>query len=134
MLRARAVRDIEEQKRCCDACNMIHNGDLLYFAIFENETDCLGACSFRFGPEGAKIIDLKPKKDADYDDEAMYILGKATLNFVDLTGVKSAVFLANDLRMARLLEFYEKDGVMQVNLENYFNEPCARKRKGDETR
>ena len=125
MLRARAIRDINEQKNCCDVCCMTHNPDMLYFAIFENETDCLGTLEFRFTKEGAKITDVKPKKDT-YDDEAMFILGKATLNFIDLVGPKYVEYSAEDEKLSQLLEFYPKNGVLQVNLEGYFTEPCKR--------
>lgn len=125
MLRARALRDIEEQKSCCNVCGMTHNPDMLYFAIFENETDCLGTMEFRFTKEGAILTNVKPKKDT-YDDEAMFILGKATLNFIDLVGPKYVEYAADDEKLCRLLEFFPKNGVMQVNLEGYFSEPCKR--------
>ncbi len=125
MLRARPIRDIEEQKSCCAECGMVHNADLLYFAIFENETDCLGTCAFRFTQKTADLLEIKPKCGT-YDDEAMYILGKATLNFIDLVGFRTVHYKADDIRLAELMEFYPKDGVWQVNLENYFTEPCKR--------
>ena len=128
MLRARALRDIEEQKSCCSVCGMVHNPDMLYFAIFENETACLGTLEFRFTKEGAVFTDVKPKVGT-YDDEAMFILGKATLNFIDLVGPKYVEYAAGDEKLCRLLEFYPKNGVMQVNLNGYFDEPCKRHHK-----
>ncbi len=131
MLEARAIRTIEEQKECCKICGMEHDADLLYYAIFENDTDCLGTCAFRFKGKPAELIDIKPQIGT-YDDEAMYILGKATLNFIDLVGFKEVHYLADDEKMAKLLEFYPKDGNLYVNLEGYFNEPCKRKDKKGE--
>ncbi len=125
MLRARPIRDITEQKSCCAACGMVHNADLLYFAIFEDETDCLGTCAFKFSQTCAEMIEIKPKCET-YDDEAMFILGKATLNFIDLVGFKSVIYKADDEKLRDLLEFYPKEGVWQVNLEGYFTEPCKR--------
>lgn len=130
MLRARAIRDINEQKSCCKVCGMTHNPDLLYFAIFENETECLGTLEFRFTKEGAKITDVKPKSGT-YDDEAMFILGKAALNFIDLVGPKYVEYEADDMKLSNLLEFYPKNGILQVNLEGYFSEPCKRHHKED---
>ena len=130
MLRARAIRDINEQKNCCEVCGMTHNPDMLYFAIFENETDCLGTLEFRFTKEGARITDVKPKLET-YDEEAMFILGKATLNFIDLVGPKYVEYTAEDTKLSQLLEFYPKNGVLQVNLEGYFTEPCKRHHKED---
>lgn len=130
MLRARAIRDINEQKSCCMVCGMTHNPDLLYFAIFENETECLGTLEFRFTKEGARITNVKPKSGT-YDDEAMFILGKAALNFIDLVGPKYVEYAAEDIKLSKLLEFYPKDGVLQVNLEGYFTEPCKRHHKED---
>ena len=131
MLRARALRDINEQKHCCEVCGMTHNPDLLYFAIFENETDCLGTMEFRFTKEGARLTDVKPKIGT-YDDEAMFILGKATLNFIDLIGPKYVEYTAEDTKLRGLLEFFPKNDVWQVNLENYFTEPCKRHHAAEE--
>ena len=123
MLRARPLRNINEQKNACDACGMQHNADFLYYAIFEDETDCLGNCAFKFGPGYAEVLDVKPKIGT-YDDEAMFILGKGVLNFIDLIGFKKVVYKADDTKHAKLMEYYPKDGVMQVNLEGYFEEHC----------
>lgn len=125
MLRARPLRDIEEQKNSCNVCGMVHNADYLYFAIFENETNCLGTLAFKFTKIGAEILEVMPKTGT-YDDEAMFILGKAALNFIDLVGPKYVEYKANDSKLAALLEFYPKNGVMQLNLEGYFDEPCKR--------
>lgn len=128
MLIARAIADINEQKKCCDICGMTHDADLLYYAIFENDEDCLGTCAFRFYPKKAVIVDIKPKCDT-YDEEAMFILGKATLNFIDRVNFKAVEYAAQDMKLAGLLEFFEKDGVLQLNLEGYFCEPCKRQEK-----
>lgn len=128
MLTARAITDINEQQECCVCCGMTHDADLLYYAIFENDSDCLGACAFRFFPKYALIADIKPKINT-YDKEAMFILGKAVLNFIDRVNFKSVHYTAQDRELATLLEFYEKNGVLQVNLEGYFCEPCQRHEK-----
>lgn len=123
MLRARAVREVEEQVGCCAACGMEHNPDRLYFAIFEEEIDCLGCCEFRLCPGGAEIVTVKPKVGT-YDDEAMFILGKATLNFLDLMGIKQVIYSGDDTKHAKLMEYLQRDGVWTLNLEGYFDGHC----------
>lgn len=130
MLRARALRDIEEQKACCAVCGLAHDADLLYYAIFEDETDCLGVCAFRLRHPFAEIVSILPKVGT-YDDEAMFILGKATLNFLDLIHFQDVRYLATDEKLAKQLEFYPKDGYPYLNLENYFDEPCKRHKSED---
>ena len=128
MLTARAIQDTNEQKKCCDCCGMTHDADLLYYAIFENDSDCLGTCGFRFCKNKAVIVDIAPKCDT-YDKEAMFILGKAVLNFIDRVNFKNVEYTAQDTELATLLEFFTKDGVLQVNLTDYFTEPCKRHEK-----
>ena len=78
----------------------------------------------------ARLTDVKPKIGT-YDDEAMFILGKATLNFIDLIGPKYVEYTAEDTKLRGLLEFFPKNDVWQVNLENYFTEPCKRHHAAD---
>ena len=125
MLTARAITDINEQKSCCEVCGMTHDADLLYYAIFENDSDCLGTCAFRFCKDKAVIVDIEPKCNT-YDKEAMFILGKATLNFIDLVNFKAVEYTAKDMELAALLEFYEKNGIIILIVSDDYEQATAK--------
>ena len=56
-----------------------------------------------------------------YDDFIdRFLLGKATLNFLDLNGAKSVTYYAADKKLAKDLKFTENDGKTTLNLEGYF--------------
>ncbi len=132
MLTAKKVIIQDSAQKLCELCSTEYDADLLYFAIYENDGSelppeleiptVLGVCGFRFIKGGAVIKVILPKKDT-YDLEAMYILGKATLNFIDLCGIKNVIFEADDKKLAKHLEFSE-DGTL--DLTDYFMEPCKR--------
>ena len=132
MLTAKKVLIQDSAKKLCELCSTQYDADLLYYAIYENDGSVMppekeiptvsGVCGFRFVKGGAVIEEIVPKKDT-YDLEAMYILGKATLNFIDLCGIKKVKYLAADKKLAKHLEFTE-DG--DLDLTDYFMEPCKR--------
>lgn len=140
MLTAKKVLDASTADTLCRLCSTQYDADRLYYAIYENDGSplapeqeiptVLGVCGFGIKGSKAIIYDIMPKKDT-YDLEAMYILGKAVLNFVDLCGIKQAEFLADDKKLAKHLEFAEKDGALSLCLEDYFTEPCKRHKCGE---
>lgn len=136
MLTAKKVLNPEAAKKLCDLCGSEYCPEKFYYAIYENDGSvlpeekeiptALGVCGFGLKDgKTAVIYDISPKTGT-YDLEAMYILGKAVLNFVDLCGIKNAEYAADDLSLAKHLEFSEKDGVLSVSLTDYFTEPCKR--------
>lgn len=135
MLTAKKVLNPAAARELCRLCGTEYDADRLYYAIYENDGSVLpeekeiptvlGVCGFGIKGQTAVIYDIMPKINT-YDLEAMYILGKAVLNFVDLCGIKKAEFAAGDLKLAKHLEFTESDGKLSLSLEDYFTEPCKR--------
>ena len=76
------------------------------YVSFENETGYIHHIS---------LID-------GYDDFVdRFLLGKATLNFLDLKGVKNVIFKAEDKKLAKDLGFIENEKSDTVlNLKGYF--------------
>ena len=134
MLTAKKVLDRDSAQKLCALCKTEYDADLLYYAIYENDGSVLppekeiptvlGVCGFCFEKDTAVLAEIMPR-EGTYDLEAMYILGKAVLNFVDLAGFKKARFDAKDISLAKHLEF---DGDGKLSLVDYFTEPCKRKK------
>ena len=104
----------------------LHDGSFLYEMIDVASGDLLGACEFEI--EGAlgvllELVDLHPKGDF----EAMFILGRATMNFIDLCGAHRCTArggaAASDLLGA--LGFREAEDGPLADLSGMFDGHCA---------
>ena len=55
----------------------------------------------------------------DYIDR--FLLGKAALNFLDLSGAKDVVYIGDDEKLAKALGFKIDESGMTINLKGYFD-------------
>ncbi|MBQ7398896.1 MAG: hypothetical protein IJW06_00360 [Clostridia bacterium] len=55
----------------------------------------------------------------DYIDR--FLIGKAALNFLDLSGAKNVEYTGSDEKLAKALGFKFEDGKITINLEGYFD-------------
>lgn len=55
----------------------------------------------------------------DYIDR--FLIGKAALNFLDLSGAKNVTYTGNDEKLAKALGFKIENGNMTINLVGYFD-------------
>ena len=55
----------------------------------------------------------------DYIDR--FLIGKAALNFLDLSGAKDVTYVGNDEKLAKALGFKIENGNMTINLTGYFD-------------
>jgi len=98
-----------------------YNPDLLAYAAYDDAT-LLGVCQFKLSDEGGILYDLAPAEGTNSFD-ALFIMGRGTLNFIDLCGVHAA-FYRGEVRDERLLLAvgFQKSaaGEYAVNLEGFF--------------
>ena len=72
------------------------------------------------------IYDIAPTTDF-YSKEALFVMGRGALNFIDLSGVHCASYLGNsdDDDLLKLIGFkMDEDGVYRINLEGFFTDHC----------
>ena len=55
----------------------------------------------------------------DYIDR--FLIGKAALNFLDLSGAKDVTYTGNDDKLAKALGFKVEEGITKINLTGYFD-------------
>lgn len=136
MLRIHAIQTKEIQKQLCERCSVEFIPDALAYAAFDtpeipddpSSTDIitgelLGVTQFAFKKQGALVYDLRSPDDA-YDFEALFIMARSMLNFVDLCGVHDA-FLPFperiDSRLISAVGFKRKeDGSYYMDLRGFF--------------
>jgi hypothetical protein len=124
MLEIKPIQTKEEQEEICGLCGVDFDIDCLAYAAREGNK-LLGVSQFRILGEYAIIYDLVNAAGAN-DLGALIIMGKSTLNFIDLCGVKDVIIKAENQDLPRLLGFKTDDeGVWRVNLEGYFESQCS---------
>ena len=90
MFKITPIQSFEEQKLCADKCGIVaHEGFFGYKMIDLDTSELMGMAQFEIREDGGYIADLVPKRGYD-DFEAMFILGRQTMNFIDLCGAHTA--------------------------------------------
>ena len=128
MLKVLPIQSKLSQEEICLRCGVKYDPDLLAYSATVND-ELVGVCQFKLTDKGGMIYDLAPVKDL-FDFESLFVLGRGTLNFIDLCGVHYAFFLGNipDEQTERLIKavgFKKTDsGSYEVNLEGFFTDHC----------
>ena len=128
MLKVLPIQQKDEQEKICAACGVRFDPDLLAYAATVDDVLC-GVSQFKLTDKGGLVYDIAPVIGG-FDFEALFVLGRGTLNFIDLCGVHKATFLGSvpDDQMRRLIlavGFKEQDdGSYFVDLEGFFTDHC----------
>ncbi len=127
MLKVLPVQTKAEQELACSRCGVTYNPDLLAYAATVDD-ELVGVCQFRMDDKGGELFDLAAVPEVD-DFEAMFIMGRATLNFIDLCGVHYATYhgTPTDESLVRAIGFKQnKQGIYEIDLNGFFTEPCKK--------
>ena len=121
MLKVLPIQSKLQQEEICLRCNATYNPDLMAYAAYDDET-LLGVCQFKLTAEGGILYDLAPAEGTS-SFEGLFIMGRGTLNFIDLCGVHTAFYRGevHDERLLLAVGFKKNDlGEYAVNLEGFF--------------
>lgn len=132
MLKVLPIQSKTEQEAICLRCGVKYDADLLAYSATINDR-LVGVCQFKVTDRGGIIKDISSVLESENEaeeKEALFVLGRATLNFIDLTGMHKAYFEADcDEALIRRIGFKkvknEKgDEIYFADLTNFFCEPC----------
>jgi hypothetical protein len=126
VLKASPIQDKKEQEELCKLCGVVYKPNLFAYSQKENDSP-IAISQFDINENGGIIYDLKMKDGLPDDIEALFILGRAVLNFLDLTGNNKCIFNVkdeHDKKMATMLRFKETAGVWELYLEGIFEGSC----------
>ena len=130
MLEVLPIQDKQEQEALCARCGVLFQPQLLaYKALVDGELK--GVCQFTLSSDGGKIVDFASVPDG-YEFEPMFVMGRATLNFIDLCGVHTAFFDAecDNETLIKAIGFSKNaEGRFEIDLTDFFNEPCQHSKK-----
>ena len=128
MLKVLPVQSKEEQKNLCALCNIEYKADMLAYAATVDDEFC-GLSQFKLSDKGGVVCDIAHATNK-FDRQAIFVLGRATLNFIDLCGVHFATFVGKtseniDEPLIRQIGFKKNNGgVYEVDLNGFFDHPC----------
>ena len=111
MFKITPVQNIEEQRKYADECGIPCREGYFAYAMADADTLALmGMAQFEITNGEAYISDLAPAKKTD-DFEAMFILGRQTMNFIDLCGVHTVRASAEttDEQLLRAIGFKKQE-------------------------
>ena len=128
MLKVLPIQSKITQEEICLRCGVKYDPDLLAYSTTVDD-ELAGVCQFKLTDKGGMVYDLAPVKDS-FDFEAMFVLGRGTLNFIDLCGVHYAIYRGEvkDEQIERLVKAVgfklTERGTYEVNLEGFFTDHC----------
>ena len=122
MLEIKPIEDKSAQKSLCSLCGAEYMED--YFAYGATVDGApVGICQFYIKGNYGYIFDLCQVKGVN-DPEALFIMARGVLNFLDLAGAHEAYFEGEDTPLVRAVGFSERDGRLYMNLTGFFSSPC----------
>lgn len=132
MLKVLPIQSKSEQEEICKKCGVEYKPDLLaYSATVDDELR--GVSQFKLTAEGGLVYDIAPAIDT-FDFEALFVLGRGTLNFIDLCGVHYAIYKGSveteeKERLLRAIGFKKlENGSLEVDLNGFFTDHCHDKK------
>ena len=126
MLIIKPIQEKNYQEEVCNLCGFSYNP--LAFAYSEKDNDNLIAgCQFDILGKEAVVLDFGMKKETSEDIEALIILGRAVLNFMELSGAEKCTFRISSSKSeeyAKMLGFKLSDNIYKINLKGLFDSKC----------
>ncbi len=125
MLEVLPIQDKREQEALCARCGIPYRAELLAYQAI-NEGEFCGICQFTMDADGGRILDFAALPDK-YAFEPMFVMGRATLNFIDLCGIHRAFFDApcdNDTLIRAIGFVPNAAGRYEIDLTGFFIDPC----------
>ena len=124
MFKITPIQGIVEQKKCAEECGIpVREGFFAYEMIDVNTQELMGMAQFEIGDGVGYIADLVPR--SGYEDlEAMFILGRQTMNFIDLCGAHRVRASAEttDEALLRAIGFKsQEDGSYFCDMDGMFD-------------
>ncbi|MBR3806374.1 MAG: hypothetical protein IKJ13_06025 [Clostridia bacterium] len=111
MFKITPTQDKTRQKEICELCGAEFRPDALCYEMIDTgDGHLMGMAQFDLGKEGY-IYDLKEANGLS-DFEAMFILGRQTMNFIDSCGAHSCYASpdAGDEKLLHAIGFRKNDG------------------------
>ena len=127
MFKITPIQNEELQEQYAKACGCEFCPGFFAYSMIDNDTDeLMGIAQFEISDGEGYINDLRTK--VGYSDfEAMFILGRATMNFIDLCGAHTCTARADagEERLLSAIGFKPReDGLLYADMSGMFDGHC----------
>ena len=126
MFKITPIQEKQKQQEICEICGAKFRPDAFAYQMFDVESEKLmGMSQFEISEHGY-IFDLREVPGRD-DFEAMFILGRQTMNFIDTCGVHTcyADVDAGDEHLLRSIGFKKSDEKLFSDMTGMFDGHCS---------
>lgn len=126
MFKITPVQSKEEQAALCERCHAKYREDAFCYVMFDVDSgEVMGMSQFEIGESGY-IFDLR-EADGRSDFEAMFILGRQTMNFIDICQAHTcyADKTAGEARLLSAIGFKEKGDKLFCDMTGMFDGHCS---------
>ena len=127
MFKIRAIQNIEEQIKIATACGTVAVAGYFAYAMVDASTEKpMGFSQFDINGDTGNIIDLKEAVGLN-DFEAMFILGRSTMNFIDMCGAHkvTAPVTVGDEKLIKSIGFKATDDGYYCDMTGFFTGNCG---------
>ena len=124
MFKISPIQDASEQKKIANLCGTEYKAGAFAYVMKDAESgELMGFSQFEITECGGYLYDLRPS--LGYDDfEAMFILGRSTMNFIDLCGshtLTSSVDAADEKLLHAIGLRPHEDGSLFCDMTGFFD-------------
>ena len=126
MFKITPIQQKIRQKEICELCGAEFRTEAFAYQMFDIDSgEIMGMSQFEIG-ECGYIFDLREPEGHD-DFEAMFILGRQTMNFIDTCGahICYADKTAGVERLLRAIGFKENDDKLFCDMTGMFDGHCS---------
>ena len=126
MFKITPIQTKERQRQICELFKAEYRPEAFAYILFDHDTgDVMGMSQFEVLGEEGYIYDLLRAPDCS-DNEAMFILGRQTMNFIDLCGAHKcrASLMAGEERLMSVIGFKLTEGEYFADMCGMFDGHC----------
>lgn len=131
MLEVLPIQSKTEQETICKYCGVPFDIDLMAYKAISDGV-IVGVCQFTMNADGGFIKHLAAVAGNDISPsaraEALFVMGRATLNFIDLCGVHVAYFADDSFTDSAMISAigFKRDpsNKWRMDLTDFFKHPC----------
>ena len=127
MLEIKPVQEKKEQQRLALHCGVSYRPDDFMYVAYVDEV-LVGISQFGYEGTAAWVHEIVCAPDTN-DLDALFIMGRQTVNFINLMGTSQAYAAPSGAEQIALFSRIgfraQPDGAYRMDLDGFFDHPCS---------
>ena len=128
MIEVLPIQSKAEQEALCARCGVAYKPDAMAYRILAEDGSPLAVSQFKMSGGVGYLEDIAHVRGTGSSPDRLFVLGRATLNFIDLCGTHKAVWRGGNIDEKLLFRIgfsKNSDGVYTADLTELFKSPCT---------